>query len=211
MRIRLLCLLLAACAIAVAAADSIDLLLVNGRIHTMDSQSSTAAAMAIRDGRIVAIGSDQQLRALRPHAAKIVDLKGQAVIPGLIDSHTHALSWALGVVAQAIDATYPKMKSIADIAAAVKARASELPAGRPIIGSGWDETKLSEHRTPTRADLDAISPNHPVILGHISGHSVWVNSAALRMAQITVQTPNPAGGIIDKNVAGAPTVRPSGT
>ena len=203
MRTRLLSLLLAACAITAAAApDAVDLLLVNGRIHTMDARFSTAQAMAVRDGRIVAIGTDQQLRALRQHAAKIIDLKGQAVIPGLIDSHTHALAWAMGVVAQAIDATYPKMKSIADIAAAVKARASELPAGQSITGSGWDETKLSEHRTPTRADLDAASPNHPVILGHISGHSVWVNSAALRMAGITAQTPNPAGGIIDKNAAG---------
>lgn len=203
MRIRLLSLLLAAVTgVAAAAPDAVDLLLMNGRIHTMDARFSSAQAMAIRDGRIVAIGSDQQLRALRQHAAKIVDLKGQAVIPGLIDTHTHALSWALGVVERDIDTTYPKMKSIADIAAAVKARASELTAGKPIAGAGWDESKLSEHRTPTRADLDAASPNNPVILGHISGHSVWVNSAALRMAGITTATPNPDGGIIDKNAAG---------
>ena len=108
MRIRSLSLFLAACAIAAAATpDSIDLLLINGRIHTMDARFSSAQAMAVRDGRIVAIGSDEQLRALRPHAAKIVDLKQQAVIPGLIDTHTHALSWALGVVERDIDTTFP--------------------------------------------------------------------------------------------------------
>jgi hypothetical protein len=182
-----------------------DLILRNGKIVTMDTARSIVSSLAVRDGKILATGSDSEIAACSAARTQTIDLKGQTVLPGLIDVHTHALSWAEGLLQNDFDPAYPKVHSIAEIVKLVGERAASYPAGQWIRGSGWDESKLSEHRYITRKDLDAVSPNNPVWIEHFTGHMLVVNSLALKLAHITRDTPTPSGGVIDKDGSGEPT------
>jgi predicted amidohydrolase YtcJ len=182
-----------------------DLILRNGKIVTMDAARSIVSSLAVRDGKILATGNDSEIAACSAARTQTIDLKGQTVLPGLIDVHTHALSWAEGLLQNDFDPGYPKVHSIAEIVKLVGERASSYPAGQWIRGSGWDESKLSEHRFITRKDLDAVSPNNPVWIEHFTGHMLVVNSRALKLAHITRDTPTPSGGVIDKDDSGEPT------
>jgi predicted amidohydrolase YtcJ len=182
-----------------------DLILRNGKIVTMDATRSIVTSLAVRDGKILATGSDSEIAACSAVRTRTIDLKGQTVLPGLIDVHTHALSWAEELLQNDFDPGYPKVHSIAEIVKLVGERASSYPAGQWIRGSGWDESKLSEHRYITRKDLDAVSPNNPVWIEHFTGHMLVVNSLALKLAHLTRDTPTPSGGVIDKDDSGEPT------
>jgi predicted amidohydrolase YtcJ len=183
----------------------VDLLVRNGHIITMDATGRIATAMALRDGRILAIGSNDELAGCASPDTKVVDLHGQTVLPGLIDVHTHTMEWAKGILRNQLDVGYPKVHSIAEITQMVRERAASTPPGKWIVGAGWDDTKLSEHRYITRQDLDAVSPNNPVYLVHVSGHLSAANSAALALAKITRDTPDPVGGVIERDASRAPT------
>src|SRR5208282_816141 len=113
------------------------------------------------------------------------------VLPGLIDVHTHVMEWAKSILSGEIDAGYPTVHSIAEIAQAVAHRAAALPQGQWIVGAGWDHSKLAEQRYITRQDLDTASPDHPVYLKHEIGRAHVANSAALRLANITKATHDP--------------------
>jgi predicted amidohydrolase YtcJ len=115
---------------------------------------------------------------------RTLDLHGQTVFPGLIDVHTHAMGWAEGIVRGDIDATYPNVHSINDIAQLVRHRVAAARPGAWIHGAGWDDSKLTEKRYLNKADLDAASPQIPVYLEHRSGHIGIANSMALRLAKI---------------------------
>jgi predicted amidohydrolase YtcJ len=182
-----------------------DLVLRNGKIITMDAERSIVTSLAVRNGKILATGSDAEIAACSSSRTQQIDLQGQTVLPGLIDVHTHALSWAEGLLQNDVDPGYPKVHSIEEILKQIGERAVSYPAGRWIRGAGWDESKLSEHRYITRKDLDAVSPNNPVWLEHFTGHLVVVNSVAMKLAHISRDTPTPSGGVIDKDVAGEPT------
>jgi predicted amidohydrolase YtcJ len=182
-----------------------DLLLRNGNIITMDAVHKMATAMAIRDGKILAAGNDDTLAGCASARTKIVDLQKHTVTPGLIDVHTHAMEWAKGILRGQIDATFPKVHAIADIVQVINRRAAALQPGQWIVGAGWDDSKLAEHRYITRQDLDSAAPGNPVYLDHVSGHLAAVNSAALRLAGIGKQTPDPQGGVIERDQAGDPT------
>jgi predicted amidohydrolase YtcJ len=168
-----------------------DLILVNGRIHTVDDQLPSASAIAVRDGRFVAVGDDDQMRALAGAKTAIEDLDGATVVPGLIDAHNHMQ--ATGRMLREVQLF--DTRSIPEIVARVAARVSETHAGEWIIGRGWDESLLAEGRHPTRHDLDAVSPKHPVVI-----HRVWnklvCNSAALRAAGIDRETPDPPADVL---------------
>ncbi|MGA8868638.1 MAG: amidohydrolase family protein [Candidatus Sulfotelmatobacter sp.] len=181
-----------------------DLLLTNGHIITMDTPP-IVAAMAVRGGRILALGSDAELATCASSRTKVVDLGKQTVLPGLIDVHTHVMQWTKGLLRGEIDAGYPKVHSIAEIVTAVGERAKTSSAGSWIVGSSWDDSKLAEHRYVTRQDLDVVSPNNPVYMAHVSGHLAVANSAALRLAGITKDTPDPQGGVIERDSTGNPT------
>lgn len=185
-----------------AAADR---LLVNARIATMDDQGRIAEAVAIRDGRFVAVGRARDLAGCAGARTVEVDLGGRTVLPGLIDVHTHALEWAKGVVRGDIAAGYPGVLSIADIVGRVRERTTASAPGAWIVGSGWDDVKLRERRYVTRADLDPASSDHPVYLGHVSGHLAVANSVALRAAGIGRDTADPTGGVIERGADGEPT------
>jgi len=182
-----------------------ELIVRGGHIVTMDLGGAVVSALAIRDGRILARGTDAEIAGCASARTKIVELHGQTVLPGLIDVHTHTMEWAEGILRDQLDVTYPKVRSIADIVAMVRERAGKTPKGQWISGAGWDDAKFAEHRYINRHDLDAVSADNPVYLDHVSGHLIAVNSAALKLAGITRDTPDPTGGVIEKDAAGEPT------
>jgi predicted amidohydrolase YtcJ len=168
-----------------------ELILVNGRIHTVDDRTPTATAVAIRDGRFVAVGSDEEIRALAGAATRIEDLQGAAVVPGLIDAHNH-----LQTTGQMLrEVRLYDTRAIPEIVERVAARVAETPKGEWIVGRGWDESLLAEKRHPNRHDLDAVSPDNPVVI-----HRVWnklvCNTAALRAAGIDRETPDPPADVL---------------
>ena len=182
-----------------------DLLILHAHIITMDPVQKTATAIAVRDGRILAIGDDAALAGCVSARTRTVTLHGRTVLPGLIDVHTHAMEWTKSILRGEIDTTYPQVRSIGDITHAVRDRAAVIKPGDWILGSGWDDSKLVEHRYITRQDLDAIAPDNPVYLDHVSGHLAAVNSAALKLAGIGREAPNPQGGVIERDPSGEPT------
>jgi predicted amidohydrolase YtcJ len=182
-----------------------DLVVRNGHIITMDPGHRSATAMAVRDSKILAVGNDDTLAGCASARTNVVDLRGQTVTPGLIDVHTHAMEWAKGILRGQIDATFPTIHAVTDITQEVHRRATVLQPGQWIVGAGWDDSKLAEHRYITRQDLDSAAPSNPVYLDHVSGHLAAVNSAALKLAGIGKQTPDPQGGVIERDQAGEPT------
>jgi predicted amidohydrolase YtcJ len=182
-----------------------DLILRHGHIVTMNAAQPAASAMAIRDGKILAIGSDEDVAGCASARTRILDLHGQTVLPGLIDIHTHSMEWAEGILRNQLDLTYPNVHSVSEIVSVVGNRASKASNGDWIVGAGWDDAKLTERRYVTRQDLDPVSPNNPVYLDHVSGHLAVVNTAALQLAGITKETPNPQGGVIERDASGQPT------
>jgi len=177
-----------------------DTILYNGRIYTQNDQQPTTRALAIRDGRIVALGTERELwDALRPGGAAI-DLEGRAVLPGLIDAHAH-LSWYAAYLhlVELRDVTSPRQA-----AERVAERAVDTPPGEWVRGHGWSQERFPKKAFPTAADLDALVPDHPVYLTTQSVHAAWANTAALRAAGITANTPDPAGGTIGRDEDGNP-------
>jgi len=202
--VSLACLFISAGASLVAQQPRADLILVNGRILTVDSADRVVQAVGISGNRIVAVGTNADVeRAASPNARRI-DLAGRAVTPGLLDAHDH-FSGGGAERLYVLDLSYPNVKSIADVAAAIRTKAVALGKGAWIQGRGWDEGKLAERRVLTAADLDAASPDNPVVLTQTTGHYVVANSAALRMAGLTKDTRDPPGGTIDRNPDGTPT------
>jgi predicted amidohydrolase YtcJ len=180
------------------------LVFTNGRILTVDARDRVAEAVAIAGNRIIAVGTDAEVLRLAGPATRRVDLRGRTMTPGLLDAHAHFSGGGADRLF-VLDLSYPGVKSLADVAAAVKARAATLPKGSWIAGRGWDEGKLAERRLITAADLDAVSPDHPVYLTQTTGHYGVANRAALRLAGITRDTPDPPAGTIDRDAAGNPT------
>ena len=193
---RLVCVLLAGlCPVTPTfAAEDIDLLIHNARIAKINPAFSMASAMAVRGDRIIAVGGDDLAQQF--NARQTLDLHGQFVMPGFVDTHTH-LS---GHPPWYIDLT--KVRSIVEITALVKEKASVLPEGHWITGYGWSEDVLAEQRRPLRDDLDDAAPNNPVGLTRAGGHSAVFNSAALAVGKIDEHTAQPESGTIEKGADG---------
>ena len=188
---------------ALAQSSTPDLILIHGRILTVDANDSIVQAIAIRRGVILKVGTDAEIQALATPATKVIDLHGHTATPGLIDTHAHI---AEGGVDEIFGVKLSDAASVAEIVARVKAKVALVKPGQWITGSGWDEGKLAEHRYPTAADLDAVAPNNPVWLMHTTGHYGVANSTALKLAQITAATPDPPAGTIDRDAkTGQPT------
>ena len=174
-----------------------------GPIITMAGDAAeTAEALAVRDGRILAVGSLASVRKAAGKKAEMIDLKGQTLLPGFIDAHGHVSS--VGQAASLAALAPPpvgKVDSIAALHAAL--RAYTPPKGMPmIIGNGYDDSQLAERRHPNRHELDAVYPDTPAIIIHASGHFAVMNSAMLKLAGITAETPNPPGGVIRREADG---------
>lgn len=186
----------------VHGSTSADLILFNGKIVTVNAAFDIEEAIAISGELILAIGSDDEIDRWRGPETRILDLGGRTVIPGLIDGHYHLLDQAVNFQF-GVDVTLAD--SIEEMTRRIKARVATTPPGQWIYTtSGWLPQQLKEGRTPTRDDLDPVSPDHPVIV--MGGHSVYLNSYALKMAGITRETVSPDGGTIVKDAGtGEPT------
>jgi predicted amidohydrolase YtcJ len=192
-------LLAGAASTAVAAPPAADLVVVNGKVLTVDSAFHVAEAVAMRDGVFVAVGTNQAARALIGERTHVIDARGRTVVPGLIDSHVHAL----GVAESETTGAFRDLRTIPEIQAWLRERTAALPAGRWAWSPRVFPTRLAERRLPTRAELDAASPDQPVVVD--AAYAFVLNTAALRAAGIGPETPAPAGGAIVKDAAGQPT------
>jgi len=188
---------------SVASDVPASLILHSGKIITLNPQNEVAEAIAIRDGRILAVGKNADIMKLKDADTQLIDLHGRTVTPGLIDSHSHPTGYGMHIFQPDLS----KPKSLAEIVQVIGNKVRESKPGEWITNSRiWNETKLVERRNPTRADLDPVSPNNPVFLSR--GHLGVANSAALKAAGIDRNTPNPPGGTIEKDPqTGEPTGR----
>ena len=193
-------LVIAALGTSLNAQATADLLLISGKVITVDPHDSVAEAIAIQNGKILATGTTEEMRKLAAPDARIIDLHGRAVTPGLIDTHCH-----FDETHQLYSIELSDARSIPQVVDLVRAKVLTLKPGEWVQGYGWDEGKLAEHRYITAADLDKVAPNNPVWLGHTTGHYAAVNSYALRLGKITAETKNPSAGTIDRDVKGVPT------
>ena len=171
-----------------------DLLLHGGTVVTLDDSGTLASAIAVRGGRIVEVGDDNLLQ--RYQAEQTVNLDGRTLLPGFIDTHTHIS----GNPNHYIELT--EVTSVAEIRSLVAAKAEALGPGKWITGYGWSEDELAEGRRPLRLDLDQAAPDNPVVLTRAGAHSAVASSAALDLAGIDAKTPDPEGGVIERDERG---------
>lgn len=189
-------------ATASSPAPVADLVLLHGNVIPMTAPDAKAEAIAVKGGRIIAIGSDAEIAALRGKATIVVDLDGKTVLPGFIDAHGHITGMAQ--IASTARLAPPPVDDVADIAtlqAALRAQAGKHPDGW-IVGFGYDDAQLAERRHPVRQDLDAVSTERPVIAVHVSGHLAVLNSKALELTGMLHPGPDPAGGVIRREADG---------
>ena len=187
-----------------------DLVLLNGKVITVDKDFSIQEAVAVINGNIVFVGDSVEIGNLIGPKTEKIDLSGKTVLPGINDTHAHVDSIAPLMPPFALDLSSPPVTSISDIAAAIAEKTQALPSNSWVRGFGYNPDLLAECRTdpkrqPTRWDLDAASPIHPVALWDFSHHNMWCNSKALELAKIDRETPDPDGGIIEKSATGEPT------
>lgn len=208
-RIRPLAWALTICVLMVTATtaeaqEPVDQIVTNGVIYTMDPEVPRAEAMAISGGRIVAVGTADEIEILRGPETKVEDVGGRAILPGLIDAHAHVIK--LGFVLRVLDLR--GTSSADEIAEMVQAVSETRAADEWITGRGWDQNDWAVQEFPTRELLDQVTRDHlnqPVYLTRVDGHAAWVNSRALELAEVTADTPDPDGGKIVRDDDGEPT------
>jgi predicted amidohydrolase YtcJ len=178
-----------------------DLALTDGNVLTMCLSQPSAEAVAIKDGRIVKVGTNNEIKPLIGNNTRVIDLQGRTVVPGFIDSHIHVgdfgrfLTWV----------DLKKADFIPEVQRKIRERTQKISPGRWIIGNGWNQTRFAEKRYLNRLDLDEASPHNPTILYHECGRMCAVNSKALELAGVTKTTESPSAGTIEKDECGEPT------
>src|SRR6267142_1563093 len=189
-----------------AAVPTADLVLLHGKLVTLEAAQPEAQALAVKDGRILAVGSEADLKPYIGAGTKLLDLKGATAVPGFIEGHGHFMG--LGQALMELDLT--KTHAWDDILGMVAAAVKQAKPGQWIVGRGWHQEKWSHapepnvEGLPLHASLDAVAPANPVLLVHASGHAQFVNAVALKLAGITPATPDPAGGEIVRDAKGEP-------
>jgi predicted amidohydrolase YtcJ len=187
-----------------------ELLLLVGRVETLGATPTAPSdAILVRAGRIAAVGTASDLRREAGSHVEVVDLPGTTAIPGINDSHLHLASWGATQPPLALDVSPRAVGSIGEIVEAVRSATQRTPVGEWIRGSGWHLASLAEcvsgdRRSPTRQDLDAVAPDHPVALADFSQHALWVNSRALAIAGVDARTETPPGSDIPRDERGEP-------
>ena len=188
---------------APAAPEPADAVYRGGRIYTVDDARSWADAVAIADGRFVAVGSNAEIEAYVGPGTRVVDLAGRMAMPGIHDMHAHPVE---GGFQHLYECSFPFTTPLGAIVEQVRKCAARAAKGEWIRGGQWAAETLESNRPPTRALLDAAAPDHPVFLIDSTYHNAWVNSQALARLGIDASTPDPAGGVIVRDAAtGAPT------
>ncbi len=176
---------------------------INGTILTMDATNTVVQALSTRGTRIDAVGTTEQIMSLVGAGTQVVDLRGRTMLPGFVDAHGHFPGSGMRVVAADLNSPpIGNKKTMADVLAALKEQAAKTAPGDWVSGFGYDDTLLAERRHPTRAELDQVSTEHPVVAMHISGHFLVANSPALASVGIGASTPDPEGGVIGR-IAGS--------
>lgn len=184
--------------------DKADLIITNANIYAVDTVYTGATAIAVKDGLILQIGSDEDIKLLANEDTKTIDAQGQFIMPGFIEGHGHysGLGYSL------INLNFLTAKSWEDIVASVAKRAQEVKSGDWIIGRGWHQEKWDSipkqnvYKYPFHYSLSEVSPDNPVILYHASGHSLYANKKAMDLVGISKETANPLGGEIVRNSDG---------
>ena len=179
----------------------------NGNIITVDDAGSVAQSLAVKDGKILDIGSNAATRRYIGSQTQVIDLAGKTMIPGIYDAHSH---FTMAGTNELYDANL-NSKPIGDITTMdellnrLREQKTKVGASDWVVGWGYDDTQIKEQRHPTRDDLDQISTTQPIFINHISAHFAVANSAALALAGITRDTPDPSGGAIRRDASGEPT------
>jgi predicted amidohydrolase YtcJ len=206
-RVVLCAVLVLASAVGARGGERTSLVLTHAVVRTVDPDRPRAEAVAIRDGRIAAVGSDGEIAPLVGPGTRVLDLAGRTVVPGFYDAHAHLL--AMGFAR--IDVDLEGARSYAEVVERVAAAAETRRPGEWIRGRGWHEEKWSVPAPgavrgfPTHAALSAVSPDNPVVLTRADGHAVLVNAKAMALRGVTASTPAPRGGEIIHDAAGRPT------
>ena len=179
-----------------------DLIFHGGVLLTQDLGLPVAEALAVADGRIVAVGRDDQVLPLGGPGTRRVNLSGRTLVPGLIDAHAHI--WKIGhLLTTMMDLR--RLESLGAIDEHLRLASTQLRPGAWLLGRGYNEARLADGRAPTRADLDAAVPERPVVLTRTCGHIYACNSVALRLSGVSRDTPDPPGGVIGRGPDGEPT------
>ena len=179
------------------ARESADVIFHDGNIYTVNDKQPRAEAIALKNGRIAFIGSNQDALKFKDDKTRLIDLRGHTVVPGLTDAHCHIF----GIGERELTLNLEGTNSLPDFLAKIKARVNQIAAGKWVTGRGWIETFWAPAEFPNRRDIDLISRNNPVFLTRADGHAAIANSLALQAAKIDKNTPDPFGGQIlkDKN------------
>lgn len=181
-----------------------DSIYFNGQFHTLDTISPSASAIAIKDGRILAIGSDTDILLLEGDSTKTVDLHSAFAMPGFIEGHGHFSSLGMGLM----NLNFMYSKNWEEITKMVSTKAANTPKGEWVVGRGWHQEKwdsapkISIDNYPTHQQLSALTKDHPILLSHASGHALFANEKAMSIAGITSETPDPRGGHIVRDAHG---------
>ncbi|MDR3464311.1 MAG: amidohydrolase [Xanthobacteraceae bacterium] len=180
-------------------AEAADVIIGNGRIYTVDRARPWVSALAVKAGRIIALGGDAEMKAVTGAGTRVVDLGGSMAMPGIVDVHTHIM---MGGQAELYETRFPSTLGVAEICARVAQAASNAVEGSWIVGGQWGVEQLANLNTAAAlAALDAASGDHPVLLRDETYHNRWVNSAALRIAGVTRDTADPDKGEIGRDPA----------
>jgi len=177
------------------------IILYNGILATRSTTHPHAQAVAVGNGKILAVGRDEDMLSLAGPDTEKIDLAGRLAVPGFIDSHIHFYEWALKRQGVKLD----DLTGLEELLARVREAADSQHAGRWIMGQGWNETDWTEQRMPTRETLDRVAPAHPVLLWRCDLHLAAANSTALSLAGISADTPDPPEGRIERDATGEPT------
>ncbi|MGZ4827377.1 MAG: amidohydrolase, partial [Terriglobales bacterium] len=189
--------------------DAPDQIFVNGDIYTGAEEGfggaaakvyPRAQAIAVKKGRIVEVGTSDALRKRKGPRTQVIDLGGHFVMPGLNDAHLHLANGGF----EMLNVELSEVKSLEEMKARIAARVKSAGPGEWILGRGWDDTKWTAQKIPTRQDLDSVTGDHPALFIRTDGHMLVANTAALRIAGITKQTQDPEGGRIDRDNTGEP-------
>lgn len=169
-----------------------DILIIHAKVFTLDTNKPWAQGVAIRKGKIVAVGRDEEVERMRGIGTRVIDAGAKVILPGLTDCHVHFYPGSMSLYLPSLEGAH----SVADILKILKGYAKENPGNDWIIARGWDYSMFGENTLPDRSDLDAVFLNRPVFLESYDSHAVWVNSKALSLAGITKDTPDPRNGWI---------------
>jgi predicted amidohydrolase YtcJ len=178
-----------------------DLVLINGKIWTVDDRRPEVEAVAVLGNRIAAVGSTEEIRKWIGAGTKVIDLQGKRVTPGFNDSHVHFLDGGMGLAS--VQLRYERTPE--EFRDRIRDFAAKLPKGRWVLNGNWDHENWTPPALPTRRLIDAVTPDNPVFINRLDGHMCLANSLALKLAGVTRETSDPPGGTIVRDADGEPT------